>query len=146
MSTICKLDRNVRLDRMLRKMQLREMSDDLRIINRLIDQGHRIGAGFTDITTLPARAQHRRIMADMLLKRAVLAMTLNHLTKVFHDSSRTGERKEAIFQKLGASGDTNGIEPVQGAGQMCALCGNVHDLMSACPPRSQSETEGEMRG
>lgn len=34
------------------------------------------------------------------------------------------------------------IEPMQGAGQMCALCGNVHDLMSACPPRSQSRSKG----
>lgn len=30
------------------------------------------------------------------------------------------------------------VEPVLGAGQLCRLCNNVHDLMSACPPRTPS--------
>lgn len=97
MSTICKLDRTARLDRYLRKMQLREMQDDLRTISGLIDRGHSIKP------SAEGKTAHRRIMADMILKRTILAMTLEHLRKVFRDPSRTGERKEAIFQKLSAS-------------------------------------------
>lgn len=110
MSTVAKLDTNVRWRRSLRRTQLREMGSDLGTISKLIDHGHKIArAGFT---TLPAQTTHRRIMADMILKRAVLEMTMKHLTKVFRDPSRTGERKEAIFTKLNSpqsdgSGDAN---------------------------------------
>lgn len=33
--------------------------------------------------------------------------------------------------------------PVTGAGQMCHLCRNVHDLMSACPPALDAATQDE---
>jgi hypothetical protein len=107
MSTICKLNRNVRLDRYLRKMQLREMRDDLRTVDGLIAKGHKIAENFDPDqqhtpAAIAAKATHRRLMGDLILKRTILEMTLNHLAKVFKDPRRTGERKEAIFVKLSA--------------------------------------------
>jgi hypothetical protein len=32
------------------------------------------------------------------------------------------------------------VAPIAGAGQLCRLCGNVHDLMSACPPKETACT------
>lgn len=31
------------------------------------------------------------------------------------------------------------VEPVAGAGQLCQLCGHVHDLTSACPPNRKGK-------
>jgi hypothetical protein len=108
MSTVCKLDRNVRLDRYLRKQQLREMQDDLRTVGALINRGHKVAASFNERTTLPARHAHKRLMGDLVLKRTILAMTLDHLTKVFKDPSRTGARKDTIFLKLSSQSQREG--------------------------------------
>ena len=106
MSTVCKLDRNISLDRHLRLLQLREMRGDLATIQGLINRGHQVAAGFNERTTLPARQAHRKIMADMLLKRAVLEMVLTHLTKIARDPRRSGAVKDAIFLKLGSTPET----------------------------------------
>jgi hypothetical protein len=94
-STISKLDPNVRLDRYLRKQMLRDMRKDVGTASDLIARGARVG-----VTKLGGTLEHKKLMSDLVLKRAVLAMTLDHLTKICRSPYRSGAAKEAILAKL----------------------------------------------
>jgi hypothetical protein len=98
-STVAKLDRNVRLDRMLRKMALRELADDVKAANKKLAQGKWLLANAQspeDATKVKAH------MTDLLRFQVISEMTYKHLLKVHRDPKRTGAAKEAIFVRLGA--------------------------------------------
>lgn len=101
MSTICKLDRNVRLDRYLRKQMRQDMQKDAATAARIVDRlrTSRI-AHQMRISNHPAYPQHLHKLKEMTVRATVLAMMLKHITKICRDPARTGERKEAILAKL----------------------------------------------
>lgn len=98
MSTITKLDPNVRLDRYLRKEQRREMRKDTKKIEELIARGER--AQKQD-PSFPAAS--RKLLGDLRVRRIVMTLMLKHITKICRDPARTGARKEAILDKLGGA-------------------------------------------
>jgi hypothetical protein len=102
MSTICKLDRNVRLDRYLRKQMLRDMRNDLGVAETLVKQGQRT-VNHPDYKryTNAARHKHEQLLREMIVQATVLKLTLRHISKICLDPRRTGAVKEAILAKLG---------------------------------------------
>jgi hypothetical protein len=101
MSTICKLDPNVRLDRYLRKQQRRDMAKDLKTANDLVIRGERQLAVEKIISNNPEySAATSKLLSELKLRRTVLAMTLKHITDICLDPARTGARKDAILTKL----------------------------------------------
>jgi hypothetical protein len=101
-STVAKLDRNVRLDRMLRKMALRELADDVKVANKKINQGKWLIANAPMSLTEDKKRELHRQMTDVLRFQVISEMTYKHLLKVHRDPKRTGAAKEAIFVRLGA--------------------------------------------
>lgn len=111
MSTICKLDRNVRLDRMLRKLALRELEGDVKLANKKLAAGTRL------LYSAPSPEKAKDVqahMGDLLRFRVISELTYEHLRKVHKDPKRTGAAKEAIFVKLGAEPRTPETAPALG--------------------------------
>lgn len=101
MSTITKLDPIVRRERALRLAMRREMVRDLSTIASFIVRGKRQLAIEEVISKNPAySAMTRKLLKEMYVRQTVLRMMLKHITKICLDSSRTGERKDAILSKL----------------------------------------------
>lgn len=92
MSTIAKLDRNVRLDRYLRKKALRELQADAKLAAELL-------ARAPANPTLPQLHQIKQLQQHGLVARFIYLK----LRKIAKDSARTGSAKELIFNKLGVS-------------------------------------------
>lgn len=102
MSTITKLDRNVRLDRYLRKEQRRQMETDLKSITGFIVRGlHQLKLEEIISKRPDYSAQTRKLLDEMFVRRTVTSMMLKEISKICRDPRRTGERKEAILAKLG---------------------------------------------
>jgi hypothetical protein len=103
MSTICKLDRNVRLDRYLRKQMLRDLRSDAARAASLVARGEKI-VQHPDWKryTNAAQFKHAKLLQEMTVRAAVLKLTFRHISKICLDPRRTGAAKEAILAKLGA--------------------------------------------
>lgn len=98
MSTISKLDKNVRLDRMLRKMALRELESDATNAARGIATGKAL------LASAPNEEYANKVrdqLLQMLHFKIISDLNLIHLTAVKKDPSRTGAAKDRIFQRLG---------------------------------------------
>lgn len=116
MSTTCKLDRNVRLDRYLRKQALRELEGDVRTATKKMAQGQwllrTMPVRSWDGVKMPTPEEQAHIdainhqLTDIARFSVISKLTLDHLTKVKRDPRRTGAAKEAIFVKLGAEART----------------------------------------
>ena len=102
MSTITKLDKNVRLDRYLRKEQRRELQKNHGVADLLCRQGQRVidSPDYTHYTA-GSRFKHEQLLKEMIVRRTVMALILKHITKICMSPFRTGARKEAILAKLG---------------------------------------------
>lgn len=102
MSTITKLDKNVRLDRYLRKQIRRDLAGDAATAALLVNKGiattkHPDYAHYTNA----ARFKHEQLVREMTVRTAILRLTSKHISQICRDPSRSGARKEAILAKLG---------------------------------------------
>jgi len=102
MSTITKLDKNVRLDRYLRKQMRRDLAADAALAATLVKQGtattlHPDWKHYTNA----AKFKHEQLLREMTVRAAVLRLTSKHISEICLDPARSGARKEAILAKLG---------------------------------------------
>lgn len=103
MSTICKLDPNVRLDRRLRRSQVRQLSDDATTIRHLISRGENELKVQQIISKNPDSTKDmRKLLFDLRARLVVTSMTYKHIRDICISPFRTGARKEAILERLGA--------------------------------------------
>ena len=102
MSTISKLDPNVRRLRMLRRAALREFVRDIHSTTRRIKQGQILLNTAPQDTPEEEIKQLKDHLTQLMRFQVITEMTYAHLKKVVSDPSRTGAVKEAIFIKLGA--------------------------------------------
>lgn len=101
MSTITKLDPNVRLDRYLRKQMRRDMQKDLGTIQSFVVRGERQLRVEQIISKNPEYSEKTRaLLKEMYVRRTVMTMMLEHISKICKDPARSGVTKEAILAKL----------------------------------------------
>lgn len=113
MSTIQKLDPNVRLDRYLRKEKRRQMQEDLKTIDTLIARGQqrlKYEASVklsTEYIAAPdylhlniAANETKALLGEMHLRRAVTAVVLERITEICKNPRMTGVRKDELLAKL----------------------------------------------
>ena len=104
MSTICKLDRRVRLDRYLRKEAVRELARDVR------DASLQTAKGQMLLATAPPNAPPEQIegikrqIENLFRFRIITELTLREVKRIVRDPRRSGATKEAILTKLGVYG------------------------------------------
>lgn len=112
MSTVCKLDPDVRRQRADRRAQRIEMSKDFMVIGKIIQAGIKItqSEDYPRYTSA-ARFKHERLLQEMTVRKTVMGLTYNHVTKICLDPARTGARKQAILNQLGAVPEAVPVEP-----------------------------------
>lgn len=102
MSTICKLDKNVRLDRYLRKQLRRDLKSDVDTATALVKQGQRtMQHPDWQHYTKASQFKHEQLVREMIVRATVLRLTLKHIAKICLDPARSGIKKEVILAKLG---------------------------------------------
>lgn len=102
MSTISKLNPEVRRQRTARRAQLNSMRADLGTLGKIVAEGRRIAnsADFPRYTNA-AKFNHERMLKDMSMREVVMRLVYKQVRKICLDPSRTGATKEAILNKLG---------------------------------------------